>query len=615
MIPAPNRGTLNAERPFPGPYAYREEDAQGGYFQGRAKETKELTRLIRRNPLTLLFGASGLGKSSLLSAGLFPELRRVGHLPVRVKLKYDIGAERPGRIDLSQQIMADVRQTAQRAGVEVENGEDRDTLWEFFQSVELWGPEPSLLVPVIVLDQFEEAFTLGGQSRAARNAVTQLFEALGDLVENRMPRSVAMGRGPGKLTLASAERPPLIKVVLSMREEYLPNLEALRSEMPSIAHGRMRLRAFNGQEAADAILASAHHLLSPPVAGAIVRAVAGARAQLLRLPVGSLFPLGLGRWGEPLLALVRPEPSLRDPAKVSERELAELVIEPSLLNLFCYQLNEQRLHGATQPNDSKIDAPLVVAASANILSNFYAGCMRGLGRKARHFVENRLLSPAGFRLPIPEGEAIDSKGLSAGAVATLVDRRLIRRETRQDTTYLLLVHDVLARPIIEARTRRRVRRRYFVVFAVTALAVSIFFLSSKALELIPQVKAALRNVEQAEQELSELRTAQERQLEHAERRLARAASEREQALRAAQDAYAEMVRAQQKQRQAASEAERFKRAASQELERQRLLVRDAEERRAKLGQQAAELEHRHRELMRLNDQLERRQGIPDTLVN
>jgi hypothetical protein len=400
-----------------------------------------------------------------------------------------------------------------------------------------------------------------------------------------------------------------------MREEYLPNLEALRSEMPSIAHGRMRLRAFNGQEAADAILTSANHLLSPPVAGAIVRAVAGARAQLLRLPVGSLFPLGLGRFGEPLLALVRPEPALRDQARVSERDLADLVIEPSLLNLFCYQLNEQRLQGAVPPNESRIDAPLVVAASANILSNFYAGCMRGLGRKARHFVENRLLSPAGFRLPIPEGEAIDSKGLSAADVATLVDRRLIRRETRQDTTYLLLVHDVLARPIIEARTRRRVRRRYLVAIGATAVAVSIFFLSSKALELIPQVAEALQNVKQAEQELAELRTAQEKQLEHAERRLARVVSEREQAQRAAQDAHAEMLRAQQKQRQAASEAERFKRAASQELERQRLLVRDAEERRAQLAQQAAELERRHRELLQMTDQLERRQGIPNTLGN
>jgi hypothetical protein len=76
-----------------------------------------------------------------------------------------------------------------------------------------------------------------------------------------------------------------------------------------------------------------------------------------------------------------------------------------------------------------------------------------------------------------------------------------------------------------------------------------------------------------------------------------------------------MQMAQEKQRQAASEAERFKRAASQQLEHQRLMVRDAEEKRTQLAEQAAELERRHRELLRLNDQLERRQGIPNTLVN
>ena len=35
----------------------------------------ELLRLIKREPLTVLFGQSGLGKSSLLQAGVFPRLR------------------------------------------------------------------------------------------------------------------------------------------------------------------------------------------------------------------------------------------------------------------------------------------------------------------------------------------------------------------------------------------------------------------------------------------------------------------------------------------------------------------------------------------------------------
>ena len=43
---------------------------------------------MRRDSLTLLYGQSGLGKSSLLRAGLFPRLRDEGLLPVYIRLDF-----------------------------------------------------------------------------------------------------------------------------------------------------------------------------------------------------------------------------------------------------------------------------------------------------------------------------------------------------------------------------------------------------------------------------------------------------------------------------------------------------------------------------------------------
>ena len=56
------------------------------YFNGRGGETEDLLRRVVDAPVTVLFGKSGLGKTSLLRAGLFPRLREKHFLPVHVRL-------------------------------------------------------------------------------------------------------------------------------------------------------------------------------------------------------------------------------------------------------------------------------------------------------------------------------------------------------------------------------------------------------------------------------------------------------------------------------------------------------------------------------------------------
>ena len=61
---------LDRENPWPGLASYDEEAQR--FFKGRGNDTTELLRRVKDAPVTLLFGKSGLGKSSLLRAGLFP---------------------------------------------------------------------------------------------------------------------------------------------------------------------------------------------------------------------------------------------------------------------------------------------------------------------------------------------------------------------------------------------------------------------------------------------------------------------------------------------------------------------------------------------------------------
>ncbi|MGL5877364.1 MAG: CHAT domain-containing protein, partial [Xenococcaceae cyanobacterium] len=72
---APTWFDLGGTRPCPyrGLYAFREEDSE--LFFGRERIVGDLTVAVRKKPLIAIVGASGSGKSSLVFAGLIPQLK------------------------------------------------------------------------------------------------------------------------------------------------------------------------------------------------------------------------------------------------------------------------------------------------------------------------------------------------------------------------------------------------------------------------------------------------------------------------------------------------------------------------------------------------------------
>lgn len=471
--PEASRVPLTPERPFPGPHPYTEGDAP--YFNGREEDTRKLGTLVDAQPLTVLFGASGLGKSSLLSAGLFPALRRKEHLPIHVLLKHLLPSSSQGSDGdaqaLCRQIVDAVRHAASAANCQLEHDQNHGTLWEFFHSTEIWSPSVQLATPVVVLDQFEEAFTLGSQTTASRAQVEQLLQELADLIENRIPKVLAakLSANPSDPRVGFTARWPQVKVVLALREEYLPHLEVSRREMPSIMRNRMRLLPFSGSAAKGTIRKAAPRLIEDEVAVAIVRSVAGHQR------------------------------GANEGSEYGANELDALTIEPAILNLFCFQLNERRLR-AKVPT---INVKLVQATGSDILADFYRDCLLELPKTTSDFVENKLVSPAGYRLPVPEAEALNQEGISEDVLLTLERRRLTRRETRSQGMYVELVHDVLAPTIVEVRQRRKTESRErtlrWAVLAVASLlgvavlvATAIYNDQSGDIlrKLNPEVKAA-----------------------------------------------------------------------------------------------------------------------------
>ena len=167
---------LDRKNPFLGlrPFSEREQD----YFKGRKAEIDGLLRRIKREVLTVLFGISGLGKTSLLRAGLFPLARSEGYFPILIRLSFG-----PETDSGTEQIKAFVSKAIKDEAVDAPLPEEDESLWTYFHRVQFWSARNELLTPVLVFDQFEEIFTLGQRSQG----VDDLIGELASLIENRIP--------------------------------------------------------------------------------------------------------------------------------------------------------------------------------------------------------------------------------------------------------------------------------------------------------------------------------------------------------------------------------------------------------------------------------------------
>ena len=244
----PSNIGVDAQNPWPGLVAFTERWRD--FFHGRVAEADDLIRRVARKNLTVLFGQSGLGKSSLLQAGLFPRLRSEGFLPVPIRLDHAVAAP-----PLADQVKVAFTTALANCGGDALTTEKGfgDSLWEFLhrRNLVIRSGNGESICPVLVFDQFEELFAIGQASEATRVRAAAFLVDLADLVENRAPESLEQ-----RLETA----PELVKqfdfdhsdyrVLICLREDYLAHLEDLRPAIPSIAENRLRLTRMNGERGA-----------------------------------------------------------------------------------------------------------------------------------------------------------------------------------------------------------------------------------------------------------------------------------------------------------------------------------------------------------------------------
>jgi hypothetical protein len=200
------------DRAASGPFRYLDyfQESDRFSFAGREDDIAEVAARASGDEPLVLYGRSGLGKTSLLLAGVFPLLRDRRLRPIRVRT-----FEQPD-IDLRNALAAEL-------GLE-----SADTVHDLPELVERLAHTEGL---VLAFDQFEEFF-ISTRSRPAPRR--EFIHLLATLV-----------RHPGWD----------VRLTISLREDYLAELDEFRDEFPDILSNQYRLLPLTAFGARQAIVA------------------------------------------------------------------------------------------------------------------------------------------------------------------------------------------------------------------------------------------------------------------------------------------------------------------------------------------------------------------------
>ncbi|HTS62622.1 MAG TPA: hypothetical protein VMH28_11405 [Candidatus Acidoferrales bacterium] len=188
--------------PYVGLAPYQEADEV--LFFGRAEEIRALTLRVLTDPVTVVYGGSGVGKSSVLNAGLLPALRRQG---ATVVTQSHWQNPRAGLQELLRSLLPDTAAP----------GTPRDTLRRAANQL-----EGDL---VVVLDQFEELFA---QSVPSQEDLVEIGELLGASV-------------------------PGAHLIVSLRDDFYSRLDVFRRQAPGLLSNPWRLKKLSAEQAREAI--------------------------------------------------------------------------------------------------------------------------------------------------------------------------------------------------------------------------------------------------------------------------------------------------------------------------------------------------------------------------
>jgi hypothetical protein len=446
---------------YPGSAPFGDTDVDRLLFHGRQREVDTVLHSILSFDLFLLYSPSGMGKTSLLNAGVLQHLRERNLWPVTLRLN---DPSTPVVELIEEQILGasatspdiTVGRNPYLLGVDSAHA----SLWDVLSGLEVWKGN-TLQQPVLIFDQFEELFTLGWDD----DDRTRFIASFGEVVRRHRISPTEHPNDSARLP------PPNVKIVVVVREDSLGELERLAVDVPQIMQNRFRLEGLNPTQAEAAICEPARmdddrlakpFTYSPDAANAII--------DFLRSK------------------------------QENGRTVVTRFVEPSQLQIVCEHVERSILPQKVTAKD--LQAAVVIAEGDlggkagldRILRDFYRNKLQlfppRVRRKVRALCETGLISQQRRRLSVEEGEIKNRFGVERARLDELIAYRLVRAEPRVGSVYYELAHDTLVTPILAFReaVRKARRRRWLVallgVAALVGLVVSMPLLADEDRQLL-----------------------------------------------------------------------------------------------------------------------------------
>lgn len=551
--------------PYKGLVPYSEDDAP--FFFGRAAEQEIIVANMNVSRLTLLYGASGVGKSSILRAGITHQLRRDAqrNLAERGTPEFGVVVFSSWRDDPVQALIARVEdETARTLGTDVETLQRV----QFTRRDVSIGAVPSLADALaafaqrvggdlyIILDQFEEYFLYHPDDSGEGSFAHEFARVL-----NREDLRV--------------------NFLLAIREDALAKLDRFKGRVPSLFDNYLRMEHLDRSAAREAIVKPLDEFnrlyangsrveIEPALVDAVLEQTRTGQVIVGESGRGAVERAVGDEIETPYLQLVMTRLwaetfGSAEPVGVGSS------LPPSVLRLETLE----RLGGAEKIVRTHLDTTMssLTPQEQGVSANIFNFLVTPSGTKIAHTARD--LADYSH---VPQSEiAATLEKLSGGDIRIL--RPVAPPLDQPDEPRYEIFHDVLGAPILDWRARfvqgqekiesdrklaaekRRVRRLRFGLVGLSLLLLAVIAL---ALFALTQREAAARASADAEQQKAE------------------ALNQRDAAQKAQADALAQKILAEQEKQNAE--------AAKLDAEQQQKIARSGELAALSLGQLAADPE-------------------------
>lgn len=396
-----------------------------GLFFGRDDDIDSLITFINVEKLSVLYGKSGLGKSSILNAGVMPKLEeKHKYIIIPVRFHSHVEGIESSPIDIFEHKIAEYSETDNFIN-KIES--DEISSWQHIKNIQASHPDKSAIL--LVFDQFEELFTYP-------SGIDGFAQSLAELIHNRMPPRfrqalrIKAQYHPELLTDEQwefLERPYELKILLSIRSDKMDLLNRMANHLPNILRNCYELKSLTRQQ-----------------------------AQLAITEPGK-------KEGEYNSDCFTYQPEALDEILNYLTQNDQKDIESFQLQILCYHVEENIV---IKQNDTYIEMA-DLGDFEEIYENYYDFTIRKTGTKedqrlSRVFIEEGLIfAEEERRISLYEGQITSQYFISAELLQRLIDSHLIRAEPYMGGGYSYeLSHDTLVAPIIKAKARRMIQEQW-----------------------------------------------------------------------------------------------------------------------------------------------------------